>query len=287
MFERARKARETLVKAARSRHPRPDAAHPYPLADRGDPRPGRAGLPDAGIVTNRRWRSRRGSPTPTPATSAIQSELARAYLRPRRPPHCTTGNPSEALPWHDKALAIQRKMVEAKLSHSGPPCRRPQAPRNRRSRSAAGPPRRSRPSARRSPFSKGWPTRDLATSTTSPASNRSSTVSLPMPAPVSRLPTDRPRRTRRWSDCRRAVTAGWTSGRPHADRHRPRPDPLATRLPAPDDGPGGRSIRSLALTESGTLSARKGAAAASRAPEAPRRSMSTISRGSTPAAGIA
>ena len=29
-----------------------------------------------------------------------------------------TGNPSEALPWHDKALAIQRRMVEADLSYS-------------------------------------------------------------------------------------------------------------------------------------------------------------------------
>ncbi len=47
----------------------------------------------------------------------IQKELALAYLD-IADLLAITGKPSEALPWHDKAVAIQRRRVEAELSHS-------------------------------------------------------------------------------------------------------------------------------------------------------------------------
>ncbi len=47
----------------------------------------------------------------------IQAVLTRAYMD-IADLLTTTGKPAEALPWSDKALAIQRRMVEAKLSDS-------------------------------------------------------------------------------------------------------------------------------------------------------------------------
>ena len=126
----------------------------------------------------------------------IQAELACGLPGHRRSPHDdrqTFGSAAVV----DKALAIQRKMVEAELSQS-------------RDYLAGGLRLRGitlqkcgRPAEAVSAFReaigcwKGWRARRPATSMTSPARNRSSPASPPKPAPVSRPPTARPRRTRR------------------------------------------------------------------------------------------
>ena len=208
LLERARKARETLVKAGTS-------------VIRDQTQLIRIHSQIAGIHA-RAGRTSKALASREPALAVatrladahlgdlgIQAELAQAYLD-IADLLTTTGKPSEALPWHDKALAIQRKMVEARPSRSRNSLPTASGAAGSRSRSAAGPPRRSRPSARPSPFSKGWRARhpaiiyDLACNR-----NRCSPASPPRPALVSRPPTARPRRTTRSRALRRAVAAGW------------------------------------------------------------------------------
>jgi len=114
VLERARKARETLVKAGTSLirdqtqliriHSQIAAIH----ARAGRTSQALASREPALAVATRLADSHLGD-------LGIQNELALAYLD-IADLLATTSKPSEALPWLDKALAIQRKMVEAEPS---------------------------------------------------------------------------------------------------------------------------------------------------------------------------
>ena len=214
VLERARKARETLVKAGTSVirdqtqliriHSQIAGIH----ARAGRTSQALASREPAVAVATRLADAH-------PGDLGIQAELAPAYLD-IADLLTTTGKPSEALPWCDKALAIQRKMVEAELSRApGTTLPTASGAAGSCSRSAAGPPRRSRPSARPSPSSRGWPTRHPATSTTSPA--RQSLLSGVAPDAGSGLTAadGQAEADKAMKSLRRAVAAGWKRAGPH------------------------------------------------------------------------
>ena len=198
VLERARKARETLVKADTSVirdqtqliriHCQIAGIH------------ARAGRTSEALASSRTGGGGRdrGSPTLTPATSASSPQLAAAYLD------------IADLLLHDRQAFGSAAVVR---QGAGDPAQdgRGRTVRSSRYYLADGLRRRGimlqkcgRPAEAVSAFREaiaileGLAEPDIrSTSTTSPATNRCSPASPPMPAPVSRPPTARPRRTRR------------------------------------------------------------------------------------------
>ena len=166
----------------------------------------------------------------------VQAELAQAYLQ-FADLLTATGNSSEALPWQDKALASQRKMVEAKLA---------------RSRSILADGLRhhgitlqkcGRPAEAVSAFREAIANLEQRVSPTAGnmydlACSQSLLSSVAIGTGSGLTTADgQAEADKAMMSLRRAVAAGWRGG-PHASRCRPGPDPLPTRLRDVDVGSG-------------------------------------------------